>query len=136
MSALTHSRGSDGQDYWYAKQEGAAPATRKAFLLPGFDEYLLGYTDRTAALDKHLSGRVAPGGNGMFRSTLVLNGRIAGVWKQGAKKGTGIVTLETFRTLTQREKTAVESAARGFAAFRAKTSGPGRRLEVQTELLV
>ncbi|MDQ1486058.1 MAG: hypothetical protein QOJ62_1751, partial [Actinomycetota bacterium] len=59
---------------------------RGVFLLPGFDEYLLGYQDRTAALAPEFGQRVVPGGNGMFLSTVVASGEVVGTWK---RSGTG-----------------------------------------------
>ncbi len=50
------------------------------FLLPGFDEFVLGYGDRSAVLEPEHSDRIVPGGNGMFRSTVVHRGRIVGTW--------------------------------------------------------
>ncbi|MBN1091890.1 AlkZ family DNA glycosylase [Blastococcus sp. TML/M2B] len=58
-------------------------------LLPGFDEFVLGYRDRSAVLDAEFATRVVPGGNGMFLSTVVVGGRIVGTWRfegRGAKR--------------------------------------------------
>jgi hypothetical protein len=49
-------------------------------LLPGFDELLLGYGDRRAPLDPEYAERIVPGGNGMFRPTVVSAGRVVGTW--------------------------------------------------------
>ena len=54
---------------------------RAARLLPGFDEFVLGYADRSAVLDAEFAGRIVPGGNGVFRPTVVVDGRIAGTWR-------------------------------------------------------
>ncbi len=54
---------------------------RGTFLLPGFDEFVLGYGDRSAVLDPAFATRIVPGGNGMFRSTVVVDGRIVGTWR-------------------------------------------------------
>ena len=51
------------------------------FLLPGFDEFVLGYGDRRAVLDPAFAEQIVPGGNGMFRSTVVHRGRIVGTWR-------------------------------------------------------
>jgi hypothetical protein len=59
------------------------------FLLPGFDEFVLGYGDRRAVLDPEFFERIVPGGNGMFRPTVVHRGRIVGTWGwtgRGAKR--------------------------------------------------
>jgi hypothetical protein len=59
------------------------------FLLPGFDEFVLGYADRGAVLDPEFADRIVPGGNGMFRATVVSDGRIVGTWRR-ARKGAGV----------------------------------------------
>ncbi len=62
-------------------------------LLPGFDELLLGYGDRTAVLDPAFAERIVPGGNGMFRATVVSAGQVVGTWRAA---GIGArTTLET-----------------------------------------
>ena len=50
-------------------------------LLPGFDEVLLGYADRSATLPPAYSDRIVPGGNGMFRRTVLAGGQVVGTWK-------------------------------------------------------
>ena len=50
-------------------------------LLPGFDEFVLGYGDRAHVLDPDHADRIVPGGNGMFRPTVVREGRVVGTWK-------------------------------------------------------
>lgn len=62
---------------------------RGTFLLPGFDEFTLGYGDRSAVLDPEFAARIVPGSNGMFLSTVVTGGRIVGTWRfegRGAKR--------------------------------------------------
>ena len=44
---------------------------RGVFLLPGFDEFVLGYTDRSAVLAAKFGERVVPGHNGVFKPTVV-----------------------------------------------------------------
>lgn len=50
-------------------------------LAPGFDEILLGYADRTATLPAEHAARVVPGGNGVFRPTVLSGGRVVGTWR-------------------------------------------------------
>lgn len=72
----------DGTSY-HAEPElldGPSGPVDNALLLPGFDEHLLGYTDRSAVLAGEHFERIVPGRNGMFRATVVLGGRVTGVW--------------------------------------------------------
>ncbi|RBY75589.1 winged helix DNA-binding domain-containing protein [Blastococcus sp. TF02-09] len=62
---------------------------RSTVLLPGFDEFVLGYGDRSAVLDPAHATRIAPGANGMFLSTVVVEGRVVGTWRyegRGARR--------------------------------------------------
>lgn len=61
------------------------------FALPGFNEYLLGYKDRSAVLDAAHAEKVGPVGNGVFAATIVMDGRVAW-WAtgNGSSKKTGI----------------------------------------------
>jgi hypothetical protein len=62
---------------------------RGVFLLPGFDEFILGYLDRGAVLAAAFAHLIVPGGNGVFRPTVVSDGRVVGTWRQrgrGAKR--------------------------------------------------
>jgi hypothetical protein len=68
---------------------GCLKEARGTFLLPGFDEFVLGYGDRSAVLDPAFATRIVPGGNGMFLSTVVVDGRIVGTWRydgRGARR--------------------------------------------------
>ncbi len=67
---------------------------RGVFLLPGFDEFVLGYGDRSAVLDPEFADRIVPGGNGVFRPTVVSDGRIVGTW-QWTGRGAGRTATAT-----------------------------------------
>ena len=69
---------------------------RGTFLLPGFDEFVLGYGDRGAVLDPAFADRIVPGGNGMFRPTVVSDGRIVGTWQWTGRGAGRTVTATPF----------------------------------------
>lgn len=75
------------------------------FLLPGFDEYVLGYGDRGAAIPAEFARRLVPGNNGMFKPTVVEGGQIVGTWKRTGRKKQP-VTATPFTTFSP----AVENA--------------------------
>jgi hypothetical protein len=101
----------------YLARPGLEEAAPGIHLLPGFDEYLLGYADRTAQLAGHPLTDVVPGGNGMFLSTIVENGRVAGTWRRTVKpKGVEIV-LAPWRPLTATARRGVERAAVRYAEY-------------------
>ena len=107
-----------GQTYWLAQNEPAVFATtRTVYLLPGFDEYILGYKDRSAVLEPQHSQKVVPGGNGMFISTIISNGRVAGTWKRTTKKDKLVITPVPFSALNEVETTALKAAAADYSRF-------------------
>ena len=88
-----------------------------AYLLPGFDEYLLGYSDRSAVLDPAYAQRICPGGNGMFSPTIVSDGVVTGTWKRTFKGGAVVIELAPFRPLTPAENDALGAAADRYGEF-------------------
>ena len=70
----------------------ATPTEAGVLLLSGFDEYILGYRDRSAVLAPEHSEAIVPGGNGMFRSTIVADGEVVGTW--GRRVSAKAVTVE------------------------------------------
>jgi hypothetical protein len=107
----------DGQTYWLPKQTPTSQAGSSLYLLPGFDEYLLAYRDRKAVLEAEHSKKVVPGGNGMFMSTIVVDGRVVGLWRRTLKKKHVEVTAQPFESLNADEKGAFEEAAARYGRF-------------------
>lgn len=95
----------------------AEPGELCAFALPGFDEYLLGYKDRSAVLDAAHADKICPGGNGMFAPTIVINGRVAGTWKRTIKKSSIDIVATPFAPLKKAERRAFDEAAGRYASF-------------------
>jgi hypothetical protein len=86
------------------------------FLLPGFDEFVLGYGDRRAIIDPEFAGRIVPGNNGMFRSTVVHGGRIVGTWQWTGRGATRRVTATALTTFPADVEAAVSRAAAALPA--------------------
>ena len=84
--------------------------------LPGFDEYMLGYRDRSMLLTDEQFAAVVPGGNGVFRSTLVRGGRVAGTWTRTLGR-TVKVEVQPLTEFGPGELAAAEQALRPYAAF-------------------
>lgn len=104
----------DGTTYWM--RPGLEPAAPAVHLLPGFDEYMLGYADRGAPLAGAPLDTVVPGSNGMFLSTIVVNGEIVGTWRRAAKGPPGVVPA-LHRPLAASQQAGLERAARRYQRF-------------------
>lgn len=112
----------DGREYWLAADTAvpppdAGPAGAQAFLLPGFDEYMLGYKDRSAALRPEHAGRICPGGNGVFYPTLVLGGQVRGTWKAVTRAGSIRIDATPFQPLDAAQQLAFEAPASAYERF-------------------
>ncbi len=108
----------DDAEFWMARDGattvGGAP---RAHMLPGFDEYLLGYKDRSAMLPLRHAERVVPGGNGVFLSTLVLDGQVVGTWRRAARGKRVEIAAAPFTRLAAAAKREFERAAERYADF-------------------
>ncbi len=90
---------------------------RQVVLLPGFDEYLLGYADRSAVLAAQHSQRIVPGGNGVFAPMLVVNGRVAGTWRRRAGRDESMLQVEPFEPLSRDAAKKLDHAAGDYGRF-------------------
>ncbi len=105
------------KEYWMPRSLPKMPDTSQAYLLPGFDEYMLGYKDRSAALHIDHTNKIVPGGNGMFLSTIVIDGQIAGTWRRIIKKDQVLIKLSPFKKLTKIELELLKKPAEDYAKF-------------------
>lgn len=106
----------EGKLLWAGREPPSPLTPSMAYLLPPYDEYLLGYKDRSWALDPAYAKQVNAGG-GMPRPTVVVNGEVVGTWKRTVQGSRVLVTLALFRSLAGAERAAVRDAARRYAAF-------------------
>lgn len=92
------SRTIDGKEYWMtgASSNSSAHDPLGAYLLPAFDEYLIGYKDRGAVLAGDDMQRVVPYSNGMFLPVILYEGIVTGTWQRTIKKQAVEVTLHSF----------------------------------------
>lgn len=93
--------------------------TQALFLLPGFDELVLGYRDRTATLAPDDEALVVPGANGMFKGTVLERAQAVGTWRRSGRTTGPRFETTAFpgRRLNQRR---IKKAAASYPAF-----GPG-----------
>jgi hypothetical protein len=93
------------------------PVTDDVLVLPGFDEYLLGFKDRSMMLDPEHKQAIIPGGNGMFLATIVRGGRVIGTWKRSVTTKNTVVDVRPLVTLTAADLARVEAAFEPYAHF-------------------
>ncbi|MGN9775895.1 winged helix DNA-binding domain-containing protein [Micromonospora sp. H33] len=86
-------------------------------VLPGFDEYLLGYRDRSLMVDPAHADAIVPGGNGVFQATIVRGGRVVGTWKRTVHPTRVTVRVQPLVPLDDRARARVERALTRYADF-------------------
>jgi len=123
-----------GERYWFSPlaaeaacrdASGSIDTARHVHLLPGFDEYMLGYTGRSHQLGEHLAAygsKVAS--NGMLAPTIISGGRAIGIWKRTLKARTVDFALSGFRPLTAPEGVAVSAEEARYARFTGREVSP------------
>lgn len=117
----------DGQAYWQSPTALVPDGPIEGVhLLPAFDEFLLGYRDRSASLDPAHADAVAPGANGVFRPILVVDGRVVGTWSRTVKRATVTVTPQPFPAHPAVDRAAFTPAAERYAHFLGGSPDPAR----------
>ncbi|HEX4628829.1 MAG TPA: winged helix DNA-binding domain-containing protein [Gemmatimonadales bacterium] len=107
----------DGGTYWSAPGEHAAPRWRRvAHFLPNYDEYFVGFKDRSAFAARLRAVRPRTRVDALMGHVLLVDGQIVGGWRRqlGA---TADLELRLLARLTVPERKLVERAARRFSGF-------------------
>jgi hypothetical protein len=117
----------DGKTYYMAgraqgpeEEEGDVAV----HLLPAFDEYLVGYSDRSAMLGNEDTQRVLrsgkiqfTNGNGIFLPVIVADGEVVGTWKRRDEKAKVVVTIQPFMKLDKARIDGIREAAGRYGSF-------------------
>ena len=85
--------------------------------LPGYDEYILGYQDRSFPLDAEHLKHIVPGGNGAFLPMIVSRGKVVGTWQRTTTKNGVTVSPHPFGELGKGEAAGFERAVNAYTAF-------------------
>ena len=116
-----------GQDYMFFAQENFKPNSCKALsLLPNFDEYIIGYTDRSAIFEAANAQGLDARHNPLFLPTIMLNGQIVGTWKRTIQKLKVTVTAKLFTKLSNPKQELLTKAMGSYSKF----------IELPTELTI
>jgi hypothetical protein len=106
----------DGAEYWMRRDMPIIDhkAVSDTYLLAGFEEYLLGYKDRSAVVPV---GGVPASVNGIFFPIVVVDGQVKGLWKRviGPKKIT--VTFQPFEQFSPEVMRVIHRKAEAYGEF-------------------
>lgn len=99
--------------YWLAPDAKAALAMKGIRLLPTYDEYGIGYKDRSTIIseaDRHKVG-------GSYTSVLIDDGKAIGMWRRETRKNVVNVELAPFNKLTRDQRAGIEAEAARYGKF-------------------
>jgi hypothetical protein len=82
-----------------------------AYLLPNYDEYLIGYKDRAPVVDEARAANIVARSNGGFANHLILDGRLAGSWSRTLKSNAVLIEVAPYKKLTPPQIRAISGAA-------------------------
>jgi hypothetical protein len=108
----------DGRRGWTL---GAVEPDKGLRLLPMFDNYLLGYRDRTAMLDPALHARVYVGG--IIKATVVCDGRVIGIWRLDRSSRSATIRVTPFEPFTRRHRAELERERADVERFLGRAVG-------------
>jgi hypothetical protein len=106
----------DNTEYWVptALHPVKLPALPKVLLLPCFDEYAIGYKDRSAILDGAHRESL---GYGVNNNIIVIDGLVVGTW-QPSKASMGLQAISLIRKVSTSEQQAIQQALLRYMHFR------------------
>ena len=107
----------ESEEYWVPNSFSTPQKFKDAvFLLPAFDEFLISYKDRTAAiiLENH---EKAFSNNGIFWPTIVIDGQVKETWKREIKKDTLIIEFNFFENKNRMPKDILLKASEKLGDF-------------------
>ena len=107
----------------YSQQLTSIPDPAEVLLLPGYDEYVLGYADRTQMLPSASTIKIATD-NGMFHALIIERGVVVGTW---SKTVTNRQVRIVLRTVASPDDLALNQASSRLARFHGKPSHVVRR---------
>lgn len=104
------------QTFWTPAESGSvSQETESVHLLPAFDEYIVAYKDRSAALPD-ANYQKAVSSNGVFRPVITKNGQVIGLWKKAATKNKA-VTTNLFAPVDRQTQVSIHEAEVCFKNF-------------------
>jgi len=99
----------DGAPAWIVG-EPASPEPSGVILVPGFDEWILGYADRSLVASPAMLAALVPGGNGVFRPAVLVDGVAVGTWRLARSRGSLEPVLELVERVPAAARRAIDRA--------------------------
>lgn len=102
--------------YWFADQLQDTGKISTAYLLPNYDEYIVSYKDRSSTIHAKDVNKADPRGT-IFNHTVIINGRIAGIWKRLTLRNKATLEIVPFKRLSKGSENAITAATKRYVKF-------------------
>nr|WP_231703584.1 winged helix DNA-binding domain-containing protein [Arthrobacter sp. zg-Y179] len=100
----------DGRPAWIIG-EPEIPEPSGVSLVPAFDEWILGYADRSLVASPAMLAAIVPGGNGVFRPAVLDDGVAVGTWRlPRTSRATPEPVIDLVERVSAAKRRAVEQA--------------------------
>jgi hypothetical protein len=108
----------DDQSYWCMRTNTAVNEIPKTvFLLPTYDEYIVGYEDRSELVHPDYKSTSGQKKEIVFSSTVVFKGQVIGIWKRTLKKENVLIEITPLTKFTKIQQGAVATVAKKYGKF-------------------
>jgi len=107
----------DGVSYWVAADAPRVRPVRSALLLPNYDEYFIGFRDRTAIAERIGHAKLVTGGSALIGHVIVVDGQLGGAWSRKLVGDTASVTLRLLTRVTTAERRRILANAKRLGDF-------------------
>ncbi|HEX6033472.1 MAG TPA: crosslink repair DNA glycosylase YcaQ family protein, partial [Anaerolineales bacterium] len=105
------------QVYWFSAPTLTKISSPSVYLLPNYDEYTVGYRDRSAIFERKHIDKLSAFRESILTQVMVLNGQVSGTWKRTLKKNQVIMEFAPFTALSKEQNRAVIAAAERYGGF-------------------
>jgi len=108
----------DQKKLWLSANARPLPKAKPtAHLLPNYDEYFIGFKDRSAFGQRLRSVKAVTGGNALMAHVVVIDGQLVGGWKRAVEKRSVVLVLDLLTRTTPVERRTIAAAAKRLGAF-------------------
>jgi len=108
----------DGKTYWF--DSSVSPVREKsptAHLLPNYDEYFIGFKDRSAIGEIAKQAGIKANEPSFLAHVIILDGQLVGGWRRTIKKNAVLIEFRLITDLTKAQENAVHKAASQYGEF-------------------
>jgi hypothetical protein len=112
----------DGREHVFRPAKVTARGTCLSFLMPDYDEYGMGYRDRSALLPEHAGTRGSRANTLAYNRMIIVDGKIAGSWRRSLRGKSVSIETDYPVPLARTQLRAVATAARRFKIFTGRTT--------------